>query len=237
MKIINKSKYTKNKQILEDISKEYIELLTENIQFKKRNLDYKEVDYKDLIVAHEDFKKRNSVKSIQKERKSNLLLFTGMLYVVIGLLTYSYSNFEIGPNNLGIIISIFGIIIAFSSVTLNFLKNDIFLLTSKRIEKKIDKFEIINKWNKIETLTNAFLYNKKIAKSVENNIHLPLSKKINILYENQYINKEDIINYQTILKARNNIVHSSNLDIDEKELRNLLEKADNIIEILEIKNR
>ena len=85
---------------------------------------------------------------------------------------------------------------------------------------KLLSFEVITKWRELEGI---------VSDLAENNSTPTPRSVIEYLSSNNFIDKSEYIILKDFLKMRNNIVHSSNVDISTDEIKTAINNVDQII--------
>lgn len=235
---------------LTDSAKEELNLTTQEITNKiveqaieiarRRDTAEKEISLRDIIEAKEEVLnyRRHSEKAVMKrKRMSWLISITGVTYALAGIIIYLYQNNEFDiKNDLGLIIAAIGILVtllAFFYTQLVYRRK-----TMEASFEKIDgsfkseiisDYEIVDRWKTIERLGSELMRKKGFPESRTRSINYI----IQFLSEN-VDNESTKSEIRVLLKARNQILHES-LHLSKNEKRDLLEKSNRIIEMIEEK--
>lgn len=212
-------------------------------------------EYKDMLIDYtirnnNDFYIRELIeldleaKNILRKKKSdkrkmkiyNMMMSIGILYTMLGVMTYILLNYEsmIRKGSISVVISLLGILIVISVYMLKtlesiipinkYMKNN--LKTNKVENLYYNKYKLVDKWIEIENLSNLILINKN---SNSNIMHMPIQRQIKLLEEEGYLGISDIEKIRTVLALRNKIVHGKDEKIDIINIKTEMNYADEII--------
>ncbi len=195
----------------------------------------KEISLRDILEAKESLFKAKIEREngyYKRKRLMTMLTLTSALYALVGIVLYMYQNQDlIDQKNLGLLIAFLGIILTF----LGFVYNQI--LSRRYEEKQLESeteyrssesdFEIIKRWQIIEKLGSNLMrqkgYSSNESKSINDILKfLSLELRSDKLY----------LEMRELLSVRNKILHEG-YELSRNEKQSYLDKADNIIELLE----
>lgn len=204
---------------------------------KKQTAD-KEISLRDIIEARDSlFKLKIGKEKLEyrKRRLTTLLYVAGALYSIIGITFYLYQNrkFDI-EKDFGLIAALIGVITIFIA----FIYSQLFsrLYEAKILEYSIitdddSEYEIIKRWQIIEKIGSNLMRQKGFSTNKSKSINdilkfLSSELKSDKLY----------IDMRELLSIRNKILHES-YKTSRQEKQNYIDKADKIIQILELQEK
>lgn len=184
----------------------------------------REISLNDIMEAKRKLlSKRTEEKQATHKKLSYILIVSGAVYTIFGVLFYLYSNIEFDLlSNLGLIIAIIGVMVSFFAMFISQ-----FTLKRNNIENQISDFEIIKKWQLIEKLSSEIMLKEGNSVSKSHSISYILS------FLSERINdKTKLMDLQELLKARNEIVHKG-IKLSRGEKKDLIAKADSVFKEIE----
>lgn len=201
---------------------------------KKRQTADKEISLRDVIDAKEDlFGSRiiEKKKTYRQKRLYWLVSITGVFYALAGFLFYIIQNKDFSlENDFGLIIAGVGILVTLLSFMLMQIRKR--ETTFSSIDSSFeswanDDYDIVKRWGIIEKLTSEIMQDRGYSNNK--------SRSINSIVEflSTELNDESIKNdLKILLETRNKILHKS-YSLSKKKKKELTEKTNNIISILE----
>ncbi len=219
----------KIQKYLDELSEEYKELLFKALLERSKSID--DISISELLRLDNEIKKP-LIENYQRQQKRRKMFFVyGLMYMFLGiimLIMYYTIKSDIFHGTDGIVllvsivVSVVGLFIsAFSFVMPLSKANATKQKFSTQTETtKLLSFEVITKWRELEGIVSDLAEN--------NSIPTPRSI-IEYLSSNNFIDKEESIVLKEFLKMRNNIVHSSNVDISADDMKSAINKVDQII--------
>ena len=219
----------KIQKYLDELSEEYKELLFKALLERSKSID--DISITELLRLDNEIKKP-LIENYQKQQKRRKMFFVyGLMYMFFGiimLLMYYTIKSDIFHGTDGIVllisivVSVVGLFIsAFSFVMPMSKANTSIQKNSTQTEAtKLLSFEVITKWRELEGI---------VSDLAENNSTPTPRSVIEYLSSNNFIDKSEYIILKDFLKMRNNIVHSSNVDISTDEIKTAINNVDQII--------
>jgi hypothetical protein len=195
----------------------------------------KEISLRDILEAKDNLFKAKIEKEksdYRRKRLMTLISLTGALYSIVGIFVYLYQNQNFAiEKNLGLIIAFTGIVTIF----IGFAYTQLLSRRQEEKQKDIDSdfktsdndFEIIKRWQIIEKLGSNLMRQKGYSVNESKSIH-DILKFLSIELKSDKLYME----MRELLSIRNKILHE-NYDLGRHEKQNYIDKADNIIELLE----
>ena len=223
---MNISKDEKIERYLNELSDEYKKLLFKALISQSESMENLSVS--DLLRLDAEIKKplMEDYKRIQKRR--NNLFSVGFIYVFIGIIMVIFPKIFFMANSFNIIdvFTLFSIIISFMGVYailrsfMSPIKSPKYISNKKFEAKPVLEYELINTWRELEGKVNDIIEG--------NTIKSPRSI-IGFLSENDFIDINESKVLQELLRMRNNIVHHSDVEYSEKELKEIIDNTNNIL--------
>ncbi len=198
---------------------------------QKRDTANKEISLRDILDAKQLFGKLEEKEKYEFKikRKTLLISISGAVYAIAGILIYLFQNNRFTlENDLGLIIAVIGILLSLISFLygqINF-KKDLFTTTSTF--KSTTDYEIVNRWQIIETLAKQLMTDDDQREAKNNSVGF----LIRFLSHKVAEDKKEFLQIRELLQIRNKILHEDyNLsDVDRKRY---LDFADVLIQRLE----
>jgi len=223
----------KMEKYLDELADEYKVLLFKALLTRSKSLD--ELSVSELLTIDNEIKKPLIKDNAKMERMRRKLLLLGILYVFVGVSLYLFYMilftdvfFDSNPIELiSLTLSVSGVFAAI----LSFMIPTIKLVSAKkdgRAPKEllvVLEYEIITKWRELEGLVNDI-------SGVDNT--LKPHSIIEFLSTGRLISANDRTTLRKFLKWRNSIVHDTNKEPNETEMRELLVEIDEIISNIKI---
>lgn len=219
----------KIQKYLDELSVEYKELLFNALLERSKPID--DISISELLRLDNEIKKP-LIENYQKQQKRRKMFFVyGLMYMLLGiimLLMYYTIKSDIFHGTDGIVllisivVSIVGLFISAFSFVMPMSKANTpkQKFPSQTEATKLLSFEVITKWRELEGIVSDLAEN--------NSIPTPRSI-IEYLSSNNFIDKAECVILKDFLKMRNNIVHSSDVDISTDEIKTAINNVDQII--------
>ena len=213
---------------LNELSEEYKELLFKSLLNQSSSFD--NLNVSDLLRIDNEIKKPLLMDHQKNQRKKQMLLGTGMLYMLIGFIVYVFSNTYLGNLDVITLITLtiwfFGFLMTiYAFLPLNMFARKMYA-NNRRENQDVSllSYEIVTKWRKLESIANDLNIDK----------HKILSYSImQFFLNNRYITDEEAKELKNFLKLRNEIVHASATTYTLDELTNAISTVNSIINKLE----
>ncbi|MFA2569437.1 hypothetical protein ABR775_06155 [Bacillus cereus] len=230
MRDYNNNKLQEGTQvILDNLSEEYKKLLVEKALVNNNLKRTEDILPRDLMILNEEFKRSLNMNKYnpKRERSIKLIKLVGMLYTIIGIWLYIYTNISVENSmqkisvlfaGIGVLTTVLAYFYGFYVDQLSIRKKQYFELGPE------NEYKLVQKWNEIEKLSYLII-NKE--NDVSDNV--PITKVFNILFNKKILNDKDMESYKYILSLRNNIVHSTEKTINNDQIIEGLKKAESII--------
>lgn len=230
MRDYNNNKLQEGTQvILDNLSEEYKKLLVEKALVNNNLKRTEDILPRDLMILNEEFKRSLNMNKYnpKRERSIKLIKLVGMLYTIIGIWLYIYTNISVENSmqkvsvllaGIGALTTVLAYFYGFYVDQLSIRKKQYFELGPE------NEYKLVQKWNEIEKLSYLII-NKE--NDVSDNV--PITKVFNILFNKKILSDEDMESYKYILSLRNNIVHSTEKTINNDQIIEGLKKAESII--------
>lgn len=217
----------KIEKYLDELSEEYKTLLFNALVEQSGSVE--DLNVSDLLRLDNDVKKRLRLDYIKYQKKQKVLLIGGLGYMVCGIflfLCFEISNFQYGSDYL---ISLFSLVIGFVGLIFCILSFALPSLTIPRSRNKTEKsdqtaqlleYKIITKWRDVEGLVNDLAVDRKTTSP---------KSAIAYLTESNLIDKQEQTVLRTLLKLRNEAVHSTNFSYPYNEVIKIIKDSDTIL--------
>lgn len=191
-----------------------------------------EISLQDILKAKQSILNRNNIFAYRESKRRRLaILFSiaGFVYAICGILLYIYQNFNIDiEKDFGLIIASIGSVISITGVILVQLSHKNKSLNGLT-DSCILEFELIKKWNIIETLGVTLMKKEGVSAKETKSVNSIIEFTLNSLSTD--IEKSQL---KELFVARNAVVHNSSHMSSERILKNI-ETANKIILVLENK--
>lgn len=219
----------KIQKYLDELSEEYKELLFRALLERSKSID--DISISELLRLDNEIKKP-LIENYQRQQKRRKMFFVyGLMYMFFGiimLIMYYTIKSDIFHGTDGIVllvsivVSVVGLFISAFSFVMPLSKAHATKqkFSTQTETTKLLSFEVITKWRELEGIVSDLAEN--------NSIPTPRSI-IEYLSSNNFIDKEESIVLKEFLKMRNNIVHSSNVDISADDMKSAINEVDQII--------
>ena len=219
----------KIQKYLDELSEEYKELLFKALLERSKSIE--DISITELLRLDNEIKKP-LIENYQKQQKRRKMFFVyGLMYMFFGiimLLMYYTIKSDIFHGTDGIVllisivVSVVGLFISAFSFVMPMSKanTSIQKISTQTEATKLLSFEVITKWRELEGI---------VSDLAENNSTPTPRSVIEYLSSNNFIDKSEYIILKDFLKMRNNIVHSSNIDISTDEIKTAINNVDQII--------
>jgi ABC-type multidrug transport system fused ATPase/permease subunit len=228
-------------EALKDIMSEFKEKLLEQAYLKAKEKDTaeKEISLSDIMEAYSQLLEKKFYKQREEAKKkkfSFLVIFSGIIYALAGLIIYIFQIREFSiVNNLGITIAILGVFLALTGLFYQQLLNkkilseQLFSFKGLASEFDSNEFELVKKWQAIEQLTSKLMIQKGYSDNEAKSFN-SLIKFLSFVLND--IEKEKTV--RNLLMTRNKILHESYTP-DKNLKSDLTKKSNDIIDLLENK--
>ena len=227
------------KEALNELVEEYRVTLLEKAYTiaEERDTANKEISLRDILETQQpplkEIRKVN-FKEYRKKRWILLISLTGAVYAGAGILIYLFQNKKFSlDNDLGLIVAIMGILISFIAFIYGQMlsKRYLFINTSKSnsIYSNADNYEIVKRWQIIETLAKKFMSEADKNDTTSNSV----SFLIRFLSHKIAKNEKEFLKIRELLWLRNKVLHE-NYELSNTERKEYLEFSDDLIERLEL---
>lgn len=232
---MNKLKYDiENKrinEILDELGEEYKDLLIEKALSQHKEYDVNQINISTLLKLDE--KTKESLVTDEHQYKRNrylsMLSIIGLFYTLFGLILLIYNqigySIKYEPMTIMSLLSIF--IGLFATLFSMLMKNFPYSSYYKNKEtSKYFNYDIVNTWKQIEGLLI------QLTPTEEN---VTLNNMISSLLDLKLLSKDDALSIKKLLRLRNQIVHSDNVEkqYTTNEIQSLLSDAHKIIRKLQ----
>lgn len=225
--------YPSNEKIekyLDELSDEYKELLFKALLSRSSSVDNLSVS--ELLRLDAEIKKPLLENYQRQQKRRKMLLVSGLTYMFLGLFMFVFfkvfnSDFIYNRDDIVSLMSVVIGFVGFIVSVLSFALPTIRTSSSKHAESNkggdlsLLEYEVIAKWRELEGVVNDI--------SINSDVKTPRSI-IDFLAENQFIDNEEYRILKEFLKMRNNVVHSTDTNYSEKELKDTIAKIEKIIE-------
>lgn len=189
-----------------------------------------EISLQDILKAKKSILNQNNTLAYRERKKRRLaILFSiaGFVYAICGILLYIYQNLNIDiEKDFGLIIASIGTVISITgmiTVQLSYKSKS----PSGLLDYHVLEYELIKKWNKIESLGVELMKKDgvltKETKSINSIIEFILVKLSSDIEQSKLKN---------LIVTRNSIVHNSE-HVSTKRIMQNIETANEIIYLLE----
>lgn len=219
----------KIQKYLDELSEEYKELLFKALLERSKSIE--DISITELLRLDNEIKKP-LIENYQKQQKRRKMFFVyGLMYMFFGiimlLMYYTIKSdifhgtdgivllISIVVSGVGFFISAFSFVMPMSKANTSIQK-----ISTQTEATKLLSFEVITKWRELEGI---------VSDLAENNSTPTPRSVIEYLSSNNFIDNSEYIILKDFLKMRNNIVHSSNVDISTDEIKTAINNVDQII--------
>lgn len=224
----NSTNNEKIEKYLNELADEYKKLLYRALVIRS-NPSF-DLSISELLRLDSEIKKPLYEDYQKQRRRRRMLLTIGLTYMFLGLGIFIFFivfvsdfkyNIEIVPL-LSLILSVFGLFTTIYS----YVSQSLSIFPQEHDEKQEGhyaflEYEIVAKWRELEGIVNDI--------SINENITTPRSI-IDFLLKNQFIDGREYHLLKDFLKMRNNVVHAGSNDYSLKELNEMLENIEKILE-------
>lgn len=225
---MNSSTNKKIDKYLDELADEYKKLLFNALVSRSNSLD--DLSVSELLRLDNEIKKPLLNNYHQQQRRRRLLLIYGLAYIFIGFFSFiMYCGIKtrvfFDPDGVILLISLVISMIGLITTIYSFLlpvsrrrssKSNI----SQSESSKLLAYNVIAKWRELEGITNDF--------AESNGFSTPRSI-IEYLFNNRFIDENEVSILKDYLKMRNNIVHSSDIDFSSDEMTKATNEISQII--------
>ncbi|WP_337085500.1 hypothetical protein [Elizabethkingia anophelis] len=213
----------------------YLLLKKANSIAQKGQTANKEISLRDILEAKDNLFKAKIEKEkseYKRKRLMTVISLTGALYSILGIFIYIYQNQDFtNEKNIGLIVAFTGIVTVFVGFAYT-------QLLSRKYEEKLfnkenefrnsaDDFDIIERWHIIEKLGSNLMRQKGYSSNESKSIN-DILKFLSTELKNGSLSLE----MKNLLTLRNRILHEG-YELGKQEKQSYLEKADEIIALLE----
>ena len=214
--------------VLDELANEYKDLLIEAALIQKNEIDLENINVSDITQIDIDIKERLKYGTINHKinRISHATTLVGMIYSLIGLMLIIISSTEDILRNspfysVAIICVFLGFIVSIIGMMIRIFMSSQKIKSNKHIILDYE-IQIVSIWRTIEGL---------IYQVSPQNDKLSLRSMLNNLEQTNIISKTDIKTINLLMHYRNCILHSTSkrIEYNTEEVRNLLDKAQEII--------
>lgn len=210
---------------LDILAAEYKELLLKRLLETSGSIENLSVS--ELLRIDAEIKRTFLPDYQRRRRRRNLLMITGILYGILGLI-FLILNFKFGPDKYdGLeLVSLTMVIMSLTSSLLMILERTRNDTVRRRIEKKVEdskvlsEYQVVKTWREIEGIAADIYSDEKLRPS-----HSIIARFL----EDSYINRIEAEKLREFLKMRNNIVHDTNNNYDTKTITATLKDIDIIL--------
>lgn len=223
----------KIEKYLDELSKEYKELLFRALVEQSKSLD--DLSVSELLRIDSEIKKPLFRDYQKQQKRRRIILIGGLTYIFVGfflLILYKFRDYNNStiPSDIiplmAMVISFVGCMLTVLSFTMSTLRNS---SNRQKIDTKRDslallEYEVITKWRDLEGITNDI--------SVENGASKTTKSVIEYLFNNQLIDDDERNSLRKFLEIRNNIVHSTGTIYSPDEIEGILKNIDYILKKL-----
>lgn len=218
-------------EILDELGEEYKDLLIEKALSQHKEYDVNQINISTLLKLDE--KTKESLVTDEHQYKRNrylsMLSIIGLFYTLFGLILLIYNqigySIKYEPMTIMSLLSIF--IGLFATLFSMLMKNFPYSSYYKNKEtSKYFNYDIVNTWKQIEGLLI------QLTPTEEN---VTLNNMISSLLDLKLLSKDDALSIKKLLRLRNQIVHSDNVEkqYTTNEIQSLLSDAHKIIRKLQ----
>lgn len=218
-------------EILDELGEEYKDLLIEKALSQHKEYDVNQINISTLLKLDE--KTKESLVTDEHQYKRNrylsMLSIIGLFYTLFGLILLIYNqigySIKYEPMTIMSLLSIF--IGLFATLFSMLMKNFTYSSYYKNKEtSKYFNYDIVNTWKQIEGLLI------QLTPTEEN---VTLNNMISSLLDLKLLSKDDALSIKKLLRLRNQIVHSDNVEkqYTTNEIQSLLSDAHKIIRKLQ----
>lgn len=221
----------KLKLIIDELGEEYKDMLITKTLSSSNEVDVDEIVLSELIRVDIEVKKRLSSDKAEYKRNRTLTLISllGLMYAMLGVFVMMFGEldeymFKSTTDMIAILCTAIGLFISMMSI---FMKSFPSRLHGNSTNNSLSHYEILNKWKEIEAIIIQLTPEEKQS---------TLKKMMDYLEEIKILNAEDRLNINLLLNYRNRLVHSSyeKGELSSKESKELIKKADDIIQKLKL---
>lgn len=220
----------KIEKYLDELSEEYKTLLFNALVEQSGSVE--DLNISDLLRLDNDVKKRLRLDYTKYQKTQRVLFLAGISYIIFGACLYlgfEVRNLQYGREHLfsllALLVGFMGLIfciLSFAFPTLAIPRSRKNAKTNNQA-KPILEYKIITKWRDVEGLANDL--------AIDQETKSPRSA-ITYLVESNLIDKQEQAVLRTLLKLRNEVVHSSNLSYSYDEVVRIIKDSDIILKKL-----
>lgn len=225
----------KTRIILNELSEKYQSIIVDRALLKNNLKTMSEINPIDLIKVDEEIIGSFQRTPDKRKKLNSLVRIIGLLYALIGLALYTFMSIKV-ENSIqifSILITGVGIFLTAFTYLYDYSREQIKRNSAehKDLIKYNNEFEIVKKWNEIESLAYEIINkdNNHMSKS------MPISKLFNQLSSEGILSDSEQNNYKYVLNLRNFVVHSSKKEISKEEIIKGISIANQIIDKLKSK--
>lgn len=221
----------KIEQYLDDLSREYKELLLKRLLEISGSIE--DLKVSDLLRVDIETKKTLLPNYRRRQYMKKVLLTSGLLYVAIGIvLLLSFQSIKSlrfdTISVMSLVITLLGLMMSLFSIIfpIGIVGESKRITSEKYLEdnKEILEYSIVKTWREIEGVASDLYSDKKL---------LPTISIISLFLEDGYIDQNDANTLKNFLKMRNSIVHSTNNNYTLEDITLSLKAVNEIINKLQ----
>lgn len=222
MQIDNEEKI---ERYLDDLADEYKELLLKRLLEVSGTIENLSVS--DLLRIDNEIKKPLLSDYRRQQRKKRVILMAGILYSIMGIMLLTM--FEMvdslryeGMTLVALVITFLGLLMSLMSVMLPNSKNFFGKHEVRNTEddRALLEYSVVKTWRELEGVAADIYMDSKA---------ITTSSILSKFLQDNYINNDEAETLRGFLKMRNNIVHDTDNNYKLQEIKDMLKRAQSII--------